>query len=82
MCGNIKKLRFADRPATNEEIDAAVLQYLRKISNLRKQPETQRAAFEAASKGIFGSVRAMLDGFKARRAEAVESAFFKPISAD
>jgi hypothetical protein len=74
VCGNIKKLRFPDRPATETEIDAAVLQYLRKICDLRRPSGENEAAFAEARGLIAASVRDLLAGIKNRRAEATAKA--------
>ena len=79
MCGNIKKLRFPDRPATDAEIDAAVQQYLRKITSMRKPSAANQAAFAAASEEIATALREMLTNLKGRRAKAVAMALFKAV---
>jgi hypothetical protein len=79
MCGNIKKLRFPDRPATPAEVDAAVLQFVRKISNVRKPSEENREAFDAALAKIAGSVQTMLDGLVVRRTAALATATFEAV---
>lgn len=48
MCRSIKTLRNAEIPATQEEIRAAALQYVRKISGYRKPSKVNEAAFERA----------------------------------
>ena len=48
MCRNITELRGLQPPATTEEIDAAALQYVRKVSGLRKPPAAATDAFDAA----------------------------------
>lgn len=48
MCRNIKKLRYPDRPATDEELREAALQYVRKISGYRIPSKANQAAFESA----------------------------------
>ncbi len=44
MCRNITELRGLQPPATTEEIDAAALQYVRKVSGLQKPPADPHAA--------------------------------------
>jgi hypothetical protein len=44
MCRNITELRGLQPPATAEEIDAAALQYVRKVSGLTKPPADPHAA--------------------------------------
>jgi hypothetical protein len=48
MCRNIRTLYNFEPPATSEEIDAAALQYVRKISGFTKPSAVNEAAFEAA----------------------------------
>jgi len=48
MCRNIRTLHNFDPPATNEEVRAAALQYVRKISGFTKPSRANEAAFERA----------------------------------
>jgi hypothetical protein len=48
MCRNIKMLFNFDTPVTAEEVRAASLQYVRKISGFNKPSKANEAAFEAA----------------------------------
>jgi len=48
MCRNIKPLFNFDPPVTNDEIRAASLQFIRKISGFNKPSKANEAAFEAA----------------------------------
>ncbi|HET7367728.1 MAG TPA: DUF2277 domain-containing protein [Gaiella sp.] len=48
MCRNIKTLHNFDPPATDEEVRAAALQYVRKISGAAKPSKANEAAFERA----------------------------------
>ena len=48
MCRSIKQLRNAEIPATEEEIHAAALQFVRKVSGYRKPSKVNEAAFERA----------------------------------
>ena len=48
MCRNIKTLFNFDPPATDEEIDAASLQFVRKLSGFTKPSKVNEAAFDAA----------------------------------
>ena len=48
MCRSIKVLRDYDEPATPEEIEAAALQFVRKISGFRKPSKANQGAFDAA----------------------------------
>ncbi|HEV2953273.1 MAG TPA: DUF2277 domain-containing protein [Candidatus Dormibacteraeota bacterium] len=48
MCRSIKVLRAADPPVGPEEIGAAALQYVRKVSGYRKPSKRNQAAFDQA----------------------------------
>jgi hypothetical protein len=48
MCRNIKMLFNFDPPATPEEVRAAALQFVRKISGFTKPSKTNEAAFQQA----------------------------------
>jgi hypothetical protein len=48
MCRNIKTLHNFEPPATREEVDAAALQYVRKISGFSKPSQANEAAFARA----------------------------------
>ncbi len=52
MCRNIKTLFNFEPPATDEEIEAASLQYVRKISGFNKPSKTNEAAFYSAVEEI------------------------------
>jgi len=48
MCRSIKTLRNTEIPATEEEIRAAALQFVRKVSGYRKPSRVNEEAFERA----------------------------------
>ena len=52
MCRNIKNLFNFDPPVTPEEIEAASLQFVRKISGFNKPSHANEAAFELAIKEV------------------------------
>jgi hypothetical protein len=52
MCRNIKTLFNFDPPATDEEIRAASLQYVRKVTGFNKPSKTNEAAFYSAVEDI------------------------------
>jgi hypothetical protein len=54
MCRNIKTLFNFDPPVTTEDIRAASLQFVRKISGFNKPSKTNEAAFLAAIDDIAG----------------------------
>ena len=61
MCRSIKPLRLPDRPATEEEVYEAALQYVRKVSGYRKPSKANQAAFDAAIAEVAAATRKMLD---------------------
>jgi hypothetical protein len=52
MCRNIRTLHNFEPPVTGDEIQAAALQYVRKISGLNKPGKANEAAFLAAVEEI------------------------------
>lgn len=48
MCRNIRPLYNVDPPATDDEIRAASLQYVRKVSGITKPSQANEAAFDEA----------------------------------
>ena len=48
MCRNIRTLYNFEPPATSDEVRAAALQYVRKISGFNKPSQVNREAFERA----------------------------------
>ena len=48
MCRSIKQLRNSEVPVTDEEIRAAALQFVRKVSGYRKPSRANEQAFEQA----------------------------------
>jgi len=66
MCRSIKTLRGADEPATAEEVEAAALQYVRKVSGYRRPSRANQAAFDAAVAEIAAASRRLLEGLQAR----------------
>jgi len=61
MCRSIKTLRNAEIPATEEEIRAAALQFVRKVSGYRKPSKVNEAAFERAVDEIAISTQRLLE---------------------
>jgi hypothetical protein len=60
MCRNIKTLFNFEPPVTEEEVHAASLQFVRKISGFTKPSKTNEAAFQAAVEEIAGISRRLL----------------------
>ncbi len=68
MCRSIKQLR-GELPATDEEIRAAALQFVRKVSGFRAPSRANAEAFERAVEEVATASRRLLDGLVvARRA--------------
>ena len=61
MCRNIKILFNFDPPATDDEIRAASLQFVRKLSGLRTPSKSNEAAFERAVDEVSQSARLLID---------------------
>ena len=62
MCRSIKTLRDPAIAATDEEVRAAALQFVRKVSGYRAPSRANQAAFEAAVDEVAAATRRMLDG--------------------
>ena len=52
MCRNIRTLHNFDPPATEDEVRAAAIQYVRKISGSSKPSKANEAAFDAAVEAV------------------------------
>lgn len=68
MCRSIKTLRPPQLPeeATEEEIRAAALQYVRKVSGFRAPAAHNREVFERAVAAVAEATAALLDGLEVR----------------
>ena len=66
MCRNIRTLHHFEPPTTPEEIRAAALQYVRKVSGLPKPPKGHEPAFEAAIEQVFAATSTLLDALPLR----------------
>lgn len=66
MCRSIQTLRRAESAPTPAEIEAAALQYVRKISGYRKPSRANQAAFERAVQQIAQATQDLLDGLTNR----------------
>ena len=65
MCRSIKQLRRTDEAATEEEIQAAALQFVRKISGFRTPSRANEEAFNEAVSEIAAASQVLLDSVKA-----------------
>lgn len=66
MCRNIKPLFNFDPPASDEEVRAAALQYVRKISGFNKPSQANEEAFTRAVDAIAAASRELLDALETR----------------
>jgi hypothetical protein len=64
MCRSIKTLFNFQPPATDEEIRAAALQFVRKLSGYQKPPQGNIAAFMTAVNDIAAASRKLLDSLE------------------
>lgn len=64
MCRNIKPLFNFEPPASQDEIRAAALQYVRKISGVNKPSQANEAAFEVAVEAVATVSKELLDSLK------------------
>ncbi len=69
MCRSIKTLRGAE-PVTEDEMRAAALQFVRKVSGYRAPSAANRDAFEAAVEEVTSSTRHLLERLPASRVAA------------
>ncbi|MBK5297255.1 MAG: DUF2277 domain-containing protein [Vicinamibacteria bacterium] len=61
MCRNIRTLFNFDPPATDEEIRAASVQFVRKLSGFTKPSHANHGAFDAAVEEVAGVARRLID---------------------
>ncbi|MCK9485845.1 MAG: DUF2277 domain-containing protein [Dehalococcoidia bacterium] len=70
MCRSIKRLRAArgseDAPPTPEEIEAAALQFVRKVSGFQKPAAHNAAVFDAAVADISATTERLLASLQVR----------------
>ena len=64
MCRNIRTLFNFEPPVTNEEIHAAALQFVRKVSGFNKPSKANEAAFAAAVGKIAAISRGLLNSLE------------------
>lgn len=60
MCRNIKTLFNFDPPATDEEIKAAALQFVRKVSGFHEPSQVNEAAFDRAVNDVAAAAATLL----------------------
>lgn len=62
MCRNIRPLYNFEPPTTDDEIGAAALQYVRKVSGMQKPSQANEASFDRAVEEIAGVTARLLAG--------------------
>ena len=65
MCRSIKRLRLPEGRPTEDEVAAAALQYVRKVSGYRKPSPANERAFSAAVDEVAAASRRLLDAVTA-----------------
>ena len=66
MCRNIRVLHHFEPPTTVEEIQAAALQFVRKVSGATKPSQANQAVFDAAVEAIAGITAQLLDDLESK----------------
>ncbi|MGO4834464.1 DUF2277 domain-containing protein [Rhizobiaceae sp. 2RAB30] len=61
MCRNIRTLYNFEPPATDEEIRAAALQFVRKLSGFNRPSQVNEAAFDRAIEEVSATAHRLLD---------------------
>ncbi|HEX8869141.1 MAG TPA: DUF2277 domain-containing protein [Lentzea sp.] len=61
MCRNIRVLHNFEPPATSDEVQAAALQYVRKVSGAAKPSVANQAAFDKAVAAVAAATQELLD---------------------
>ena len=66
MCRNIRKLRQPDRLPTEQELEEAALQFVRKVSGYRKPSRANEQAFNGAVIEIAAATRRLFESLETR----------------
>jgi hypothetical protein len=61
MCRNIRQLHNFEPPATRDEVQAAAVQYVRKVSGSSRPSQANQAAFDAAVREVADATQRLLD---------------------
>ena len=70
MCRSIKVLRRAGQTVTTEELDAAALQFVRKISGFQKPSKVNQAAFDRGVQEVAAASRRLLESLAERASKS------------
>ncbi|MGD8485094.1 MAG: DUF2277 domain-containing protein [Chloroflexota bacterium] len=66
MCRSIRTLRGSSEPVSDEDVQAAALQYVRKLSGYRQPSRANAEVFEAAVDEVAAATQRLLDGLVIR----------------
>jgi hypothetical protein len=80
MCRNIKTLYNFEPPASDEEIRAASLQFVRKLSGYNAPSKANEAAFNAAIDEVFDAAKRLIFSRRSRRCRAELQSRVQPVS--
>lgn len=61
MCRNIRQLHNFEPPATGDEVSAAALQYVRKVSGATRPSQANQEAFDVAVREVAEATQRLLD---------------------
>jgi hypothetical protein len=64
MCRNIKTLANFEPPATNDEVHASALQFVRKLSGTTRPSRANEAAFNLAVEEVTAAARRLIDSLQ------------------
>ena len=74
MCRSIKKLRGTETHAPDDEIRAAALQFVRKVSGYNRPSQVNSEAFDRAVDEITVASKELLDSLRPARAASAQQA--------
>jgi hypothetical protein len=66
MCRNIKTLANFEPPASDDEVRASALQFVRKLSGMTKPSQANEAAFNQAVDEVTAAARRLIDSLEIR----------------
>jgi hypothetical protein len=66
MCRNIRVLHNFEPPATDDEVRAAAVQYVRKVSGVTQPSTANQEAFDEAVRAVTAATRTLLDSLVTR----------------
>jgi hypothetical protein len=82
MCRSIKVLRKRGQPATPDEVNAASLQFVRKISGFHKPPKTHQEAFQRAAAEVAAASERLLQAIELPARETDATAKLATVAAE